>query len=158
MGAKWRTKFLGSNLSLSPTPLPSDSGGKGMGAWSQCLSLKTWRISEAIVLGHVFTNFSTNKGEKSIAFWLGWFENMDGCTYTQENHLWICIIFITSSSSHVTPCVWWHIIIQLEFCKKMKCWNLHCLVHILFIIRWGFPNFQTLASYHRLLHKRFCYL
>jgi hypothetical protein len=30
MGAKWRTKFLGSNLSLCPTPLQSDSGGKAM--------------------------------------------------------------------------------------------------------------------------------
>ncbi len=52
---------------------------------------------------------------------------------------WYGLVFITSSSSHVTPCVWWHIIIQLEFCEKMKCWNLHYLIHILFIIRWGFP-------------------
>jgi hypothetical protein len=37
MGAKWRTEFLGSNLSLCPTFLLSDSDGKGMSAWSQCL-------------------------------------------------------------------------------------------------------------------------
>jgi hypothetical protein len=32
MGAKWKPKFLGSNLSLCPTPLLSDYGGKCVGA------------------------------------------------------------------------------------------------------------------------------
>jgi hypothetical protein len=109
-------------------------------------------------LGYVFTNFSTNKRGKIYCILTWVIQNMDGCTYTWENYLWVCIVFLTSSSFHVTPYVWWHIIIQLKFCEKMKCWNLHYLIHILFIIRWGFPNFQTLASYHRLLHKRFYYL
>ncbi len=48
MGAKGRTRFLESNLSLYLTLSLNDFSGKGMGAWSQCSSINNHRTSELL--------------------------------------------------------------------------------------------------------------